>query len=82
MYVAPPLARSPRAPAPLILLILLTTAAIPTHAAEIPFSDISIIDTEFDGAGCVHAADIDRDGDLDVLGAGWETDPWHTMLAV
>jgi uncharacterized repeat protein (TIGR01451 family) len=32
------------------------------------------VDTDFDGARSVHAADVDGDGDLDVLGAAWKDD--------
>ncbi|MCP4592752.1 MAG: DUF11 domain-containing protein [bacterium] len=31
-----------------------------------------VVDANFDGAGSVYAADVDGDGDLDVLGAAWD----------
>jgi len=56
---------------PIALVFAAGLAAIPTSAtaAEIPFSGINIIDGDFDDALCVYAADVDGDGDLDVLGA-------------
>jgi hypothetical protein len=40
-----------------------------TRAREVPFSAVNVIDGAFDGSYSVCAADIDGDGDLDVLGA-------------
>jgi len=68
-YVVRPSGRSPCARAVLILLTFFTAAILRAHAAEIPFSDINIIDGDFEGASYVKAADLDGDGDLDVLDA-------------
>ena len=37
-----------------------------------PFGDANTIDADFDGAESVYAADIDGDGDMDVLGAAYQ----------
>ena len=53
-------------------------------AADVPFSTANIIDGSFDGAHYVYAADIDGDGDTDVLGAAsnaGEIAWWENMNA-
>ena len=38
------------------------------------FSEPNVVSTDADGAQAVHAADLDGDGDLDVLSASWNDD--------
>ena len=38
------------------------------------FSEENVFGNIFEGAFYIHSADIDHDGDLDILGAGWEAD--------
>ena len=42
--------------------------AIPGAATEVPFTMHSV-ESSFDGARCVRPADIDGDGDIDIVGA-------------
>jgi len=48
-------------------------------AADVPFGAPSPISTAADGVGCVRTADMDGDGDLDVLSASWydDTIAWY-----
>ncbi len=55
-------------------LLMLAFPAQWAGAREIPFSEGNTVDGAFDGASSVYAADIDGDGDLDVLGAAGDTD--------
>ncbi|MGB0383679.1 MAG: LamG-like jellyroll fold domain-containing protein [Ardenticatenaceae bacterium] len=43
-----------------------------TSATLVPFLTKHTVDGNFDGAHDVHTADIDKDGDLDIVGAGYE----------
>jgi outer membrane protein OmpA-like peptidoglycan-associated protein len=52
-------------------LICLTFAVPLCHAAPVQFDGPSLISTAADGADCVYAADMDKDGDIDVLSASW-----------
>ncbi len=44
------------------------------HARSVPFGDANTINGDFDYATSVYAADVDGDGDLDVLGAATYAD--------
>ena len=44
------------------------------NAKDVPFGDATTIDGSFEGAISVYAADVDGDGDLDVLGAAYGAD--------
>jgi len=54
----------------LALLVLLLSAGR-AQAADVPFSAGHIIDADFTGARAAHTADMDGDGDLDVVGAAF-----------
>jgi hypothetical protein len=41
----------------------------PAHARDVPFTTKQIVDGGFTGAISVYTADLDADGDLDVIGA-------------
>ncbi len=43
-------------------------------AADVPFTTEHTVDGTFDGAISVYAADVDGDGDTDVLGAAYDAD--------
>jgi hypothetical protein len=51
------------------LVILFMLLAAPTAAREVPFPTEHPIESSFDGATSVYAADVDGDGDWDILGA-------------
>ncbi|HIA36409.1 MAG TPA: hypothetical protein EYN89_06625 [Flavobacteriales bacterium] len=53
----------------LTLIIFLWFYSLSTLQAQscVPFSDDNIISTAADGASSVYAADVDGDGDMDVL---------------
>ncbi|MDY7080488.1 MAG: FG-GAP-like repeat-containing protein, partial [Chloroflexota bacterium] len=56
-----------------LLLVILTAGLLlpstPAAAREVPFPAKHTVDGAFDGAASVYAADVDEDGDLDILGA-------------
>ena len=49
--------------------LLFVSLAASAQAAEVPFGTQQVISTAADGASSVFAADVDGDGDLDVLSA-------------
>jgi PKD repeat protein len=55
------------------LLVVLTTGLLlslaPATARDVPFPTEHTVDGAFDGATSVYAADLDGDGDLDILGS-------------
>jgi hypothetical protein len=51
-----------------------TLFAVNASAADVAFSARQVIDSNFIGAIAVHAADVDGDGDMDVLGAARDGD--------
>ena len=52
------------------LILLCVAVYAPLSAIEVPFAATeTTVDGSFDGAFSVFAADVDGDGDLDVLGA-------------
>jgi hypothetical protein len=51
-----------------------TLFAVNASAADVEFSARQVIDANFIGAIAVHAADVDGDGDMDVLGAARDGD--------
>ena len=51
-----------------LLLVLILT---PAHARDVPFAAKHTVDDNFGEASDVTMADVDGDGDLDILGAGW-----------
>ena len=51
------------------LLLGLTISLTPVYARDVPFPTEHTVDGEFDGARDIYAADLDGDGDLDILGA-------------
>jgi hypothetical protein len=48
--------------------------AAPTEAATVPFSPQQVVSTAADGARSVFAADVDGDGDLDLMSASHDDD--------
>ena len=56
---------------PAVLLLLALPQAL---ATDVPFPTEHNIDATFGGASSVFAADVDGDGDTDVLGAALEDD--------
>ncbi|RKZ65399.1 MAG: hypothetical protein DRQ48_11660, partial [Gammaproteobacteria bacterium] len=52
----------------LIVLVIIMTSLTGANAIEVPFSSIQTIATGFSGASAAVSVDLDRDGDLDVLG--------------
>ena len=58
--------------------VLAITMGAPTASAQpVPFGPQDVITTGADGATSVYAADIDGDGDLDVLSAFNNTIAWY-----
>ncbi len=53
-----------------------------TPPPRVPFGPARIVDTNFDHASSVHAADFDRDGDLDIVAAALHDDliAWYENL--
>ncbi len=58
----------------LVGLCLLFAARVNQAHADVPFGVQQIITTSADGAQSVYAADVDGDGDMDVLSASWNDD--------
>jgi hypothetical protein len=54
--------------------LLCFSIAASAQAVQVPFESQQLISTAADGATSVFAADVDGDGDLDVLSASWEDD--------
>jgi hypothetical protein len=54
-----------------LIALLLASLAVPRPAGarDVPFSNRNTVGTNFAVAKCVHAADVDGDGDQDILGA-------------
>jgi hypothetical protein len=57
-----------------VTISALLVFASPGLGAVVPFGPESVITTAADGARSVHAADVDGDGDVDVLSASYEDD--------
>ena len=49
-------------------ILCLLMAVTPVESREVPFTTKNILHANFDWANSVHAADLDGDGDNDVLG--------------
>ena len=64
-------------------LSTLLLLALPAWAMEVPFGPEQAISTGADGARSIFAADVDGDGDLDVLSASYNdyTIAWHENTA-
>jgi len=58
----------------MFLLLLMHLGIQRAHARDVPFGDANTIDGDFDAARSVYAADVDGDGDIDVLGAAYNAD--------
>jgi hypothetical protein len=57
-----------------LILVLSSVFALPSPgAADIPFTK-HVVATGFNGVNCVHGADVDDDGDVDVLGTAFFAD--------
>ncbi|MHC4395858.1 MAG: FG-GAP repeat domain-containing protein [Planctomycetota bacterium] len=57
-----------------VSFVILVFGLQQVKAKNIPFGDANTIDGHFNGAQSVYAADVDGDGDLDVLGAAYDAD--------
>jgi PKD domain-containing protein/VCBS repeat protein len=55
-----------------VLLVTILSPAV--NATEVPFSAGNVISANFDGARSVCSADVDGDGDTDILGAAYNAD--------
>lgn len=52
----------------LSLLLILLAATFAAYATDVPLSE-HLVDSNFQGAQSIYGADMDGDGDMDVLGA-------------
>ena len=57
-----------------MLATTVAAIAVTARATDVPFSTANTIEGDFLGAHGVHTADIDGDGDLDVVGAAYDAD--------
>ena len=64
----------------LILLLALGFCAAPAEAWEVPFSTIKTVSGSFAGADSVFVADVDGDGDMDILGAAYSANQIYDFL--
>ncbi|MEE4355026.1 MAG: FG-GAP-like repeat-containing protein [Desulfococcaceae bacterium] len=66
-----------------VFLLSVLTCYPQVWAVEVPFSGKITIGAGFDGAESVFAADVDGDGDMDVLGAAYDADEiaWWENIA-
>jgi len=59
---------------PVFLTVLICIGSCQIQAVDIPFTSEHLVEGDFDDVRSVYSADIDGDGDLDILGAAYLED--------